>query len=406
MRIENLRQEQRGDCRRIAADLLWEDSERPGRTLYFQTWTPSAPELELSPDVFLLAALPLAVWHGERRIRVEGSICPRLREGLETAMAIFSMWYAHCRPLAIEPTKGFVPALPHPDAGPASFMSGGVDALALLRANRLDYPLDHPGSIRTCLLLFGLNSHVFAGTDVRPERLAAFEVHLERMQQLAERANFYLVPIHTNIRTLYDDFRAWTDVGFAAGIICTALTLPERISSAWLASGGVGVGRQPCGSHPLLDHHFSTAAVEVHHGQAALSRLEKTRLVAEWEDARPLLRTCFYLDIPRDGRINCETCEKCVRTMLALVALGRLQQVSAFTCDDVTPGMLEVVRIETALDLAYYSECIEPLKRRNRHDLVRPLEEAMAAYVQRTSGGWMGRLTSRLPGGRLLRRPG
>ncbi|CAN5784583.1 hypothetical protein BH23GEM9_BH23GEM9_29170 [soil metagenome] len=404
MRIENLRQEQRGDCRRIAADLLWEDSERPGRTLYFQTCPPFATELALSPDAFLLAALPLAVSHGERRIRVEGSVCPRLREGLESAMAIFAMWYAHCRPLAIEPTNGFVPALPRPDAGTASFMSGGVDALALLRANRLDYPLDHPGSIRTCLMVFGLNTHDFAGAEVRAERLAAFEAHSERMQQLAERVNFTLIPIHTNTRTLYDDFRSWADVGFAAGIICTALTLPERIGSAWLASGGVGVGRRPCGTHPLLDHHYSTAAVEVHHGQAALSRLEKTRLVAEWEEARPLLRSCLYHDIPPAGRINCESCEKCVRTMLALIALGRLQQVSAFASDDVTAGMLEVVRIETALDLAYYSECIEPLKQRNRHDLARPLEEAIAAYVQRTSGGWMGRLRGRLPGG-LLRRP-
>ncbi len=405
MRIESLRTENYRDRRRVVADIRWEDSPRPDRTLYFETSGAFAPDVEPSAEAFLTAVLPLAVWQGERRIRVEGTVCPRLRDGLETAMAIFAMWYGHCRPLAIEPIQGFVPMRPHPDAGTASFNSGGVDALALLRANRLDYPLDHPASIRTCLLLFGLNSHDFDAAGPRPERLAAFEMHLRRMQRLAEQARFTLIPIHTNTRALYEDFETWAAVGFAAGTICAAFTLPRHVRSAWFGSEGGGIDRPARGSHPLLDHHYSTAAVEVHHGQPAMTRLEKTRLIADWEEARPLLKSCFYQDLPTGGAINCERCEKCVRTMLALVALDRLRQVSAFSRDDLTPEMLKVVRIRTTLDLAYYSECIEPLKRRNRYDLARPLEAAVAAYVRRRrwEGGrwrrWVRRVDARFLNG-------
>ncbi len=395
MRIENLRVERRNDWRRVVARLQWEDTDRPDQELYVETTEEFAEVVEPSPDALLVAALPLAVWHGERRIQVEGSVCPRLRDGLAAVMATFAMWYDHCRPLAIEPTQGFTPALPRPGAHTAAFMSGGVDALALLRANRLDYPLDHPGSIRSCLLLFGLNSHDFAGSQPRSERLTAFEVHRQRLQQLAERAHFTLVPLQTNVRTLYDSFQSWADVGFGAGIHWTALAMPQRVRSIWLASEGTGVDQPPRGTHPLLNHHFSTTRVEVLLGQPALSRLEKTRIVADWEDARPLLRSCFYQELPAGGAINCERCEKCIRTMLALLALGRLEQVSAFASDDVTLAMLEAVQVRTAYDVAFHAELIEPLEQRGRHDLARLLRRKLRAYHRRERWRWLQRLTKR-----------
>src|SRR5687767_13704161 len=112
MRIESLREERAGEWHRVAADVIWEDRDAPAQTLAIETTAPFASDLEPSSDAFLLALLPLAQWLGETRIRVEGRVCPRLRDGLHAAMQLFTLWYGRCRPLRIEPTRGFAPSVP------------------------------------------------------------------------------------------------------------------------------------------------------------------------------------------------------------------------------------------------------------------------------------------------------
>jgi hypothetical protein len=380
MRIERIREERvQGGCR-VAADAIWEDRDAATQTLTIQTIEPFAQDLEPNPNAFLLALLPLAQWFGERRIGVEGSICCRLRDGLGAAMDLFALWYDRCRVLRIEPTQGFAPTVPSLEPRAASFFSGGIDALSLLRCNRLDYPSSHPGFIRDCILLFGVNSYDADAAGPKPDRLAAFESHARRMGAFVEQAGATLIPIHTNIRTFYPDFATWTDVGVGAGTLSTALCLSRRIDRVALASGGVGMSHPPHGSHPWLDHYYSTEAVAVHPAQTALSRFEKTRIVAEWEEALSVVRSCLYLSIPEAGRINCGKCEKCIRTMLALVALGKLARAPTFPFDDVTPSMLERLRIENRLGVLFYTQCAEALVAAGRSDLAAPLRRKIDAY--------------------------
>lgn len=383
MRIERLREERLDHWHRVAADVIWEDRDGPLQTLAIETVESFARDLEPSADAFLVALMPLALWMGERRIQIEGSICCRLREGLRAATQLFCLWYDRCRPLEVQPTQGFAPAVPKREPRAACFLSGGIDGLSLLRSNRLDYPASHPGFIRDCILLFGLNSYDADATGPKPERLAAFESHRERMTSFAEKVGATLIPIRTNIRALYPDFPSWDHVGFGAGILSTALCTPRRIDRVQLGSGGIGMRQPPKGSHPWLDHHYSTEAVTVHHAQIALTRFEKTRIVAEWEEALSVLRSCFYERIPQPGRINCGECEKCVRTMLALVALGKLDRAPTFPADEVTPSMLEPVRIEEGDGLHYYTQCVDALIARRRYDLVTPLRRKIDAYRRR-----------------------
>jgi len=379
MRIENLRTDQFSDRRRVVVDVAWEDCGRTTQEVYFETIAPFAEDLAPSVDAFLLASMPIATWLGERRILVQGSVCPRLRDGLQAVAAVFASWHDRCRPVEIEPTAGVRPPVPRASRRVASFLSGGIDALALLRANRLEYPPEHPASIRDCLLLFGLNSFDFGDATPRPERLAAYETHVQRMRQLGRLADFTLVPVYTNARTLYPDFASWSTIGFGAATTAAALALARRVSEAWLGSDGLGLASPPLGSHALLLHHFSTAAVEIHLGHVNTTRLEKTRLVADWEGALPFLRSCLYLEVPPDGLVNCGRCEKCVRTRLALVALGKLDRATSFPLGELTPGMLAVVEL-TPRNAPFYQECLEPLERLGRHDLVAPLRALLTTY--------------------------
>ena len=383
MRIENLREERADGWHRVAADLIWEDRDAPRQTLAIETTPAFAQELEPSPDAFLAALFPLAQWSGERRVRIDGRICSHLRDGVGAAAQLFAMWYERCRPMAVEPTHGFAPTTPRREPRAGCFLSGGIDALSLLRSNRLDYPVDHPGYIHDGFLLFGLNTFDADANGPRPERMAVFDAHERRMRPFAEQADVTLIPMRTNIRALYPDFESWGSVGFGAGIVSTALCMPGRVDRVAVGSAGLGMRHPPQGSHPWLDHHYSTEAVAVRHAQTALTRFEKTRLVAEWEEALSVLRTCFYVRIPESGQVNCGQCEKCLRTMLALVALGKLDRAPTFTANDVTPAMLEPLLIEDRIGLLYYTECADALAARKRDDLVVPLRRKIAAYQSR-----------------------
>jgi hypothetical protein len=385
MRLEKLRVEERADSRRVAADVIWENTDRVPQTLYFEAPYPVAADLQPSPDAFALACLPFASWWGERRLQVEGSLCTRFEDGLRAVIAIQSQWFEHCVPLTVDPLDGYVPTRPRTPAWTASLLSGGVDGLAALRANRLSYPVDHPEAIRECILLFGVNDFDSTADGPVPERLEAFRRLESRLRALADAEQFELVPIKTNTRLLSGDYLCWTSVGVGAGISAVAHTLSPRVSKVLLASAGDGANPGPAASHPLLAQHFSTAAVQVQHEQASWSRIDKLRLLAGWPAALELMQPCHYVRIPPPGLINCGRCEKCVRTMLGLLALGKLADARAFADNDVTPEMVRSVRLLNRQKAGLLGQLMEPLQAAGRPDLVREIKRKVRAFHLRQS---------------------
>jgi hypothetical protein len=383
MKIRNLKVDEAEDGRRVSADIVWEDCPRPSQTLYFETAYPFATDLQPSPNAFVLAALPAAVWAGERRVQIEGSLCSQFRDGLQAVMAIYSRWYERCRPLRIEPLDGYAPTTPRRDARTSCFLSGGVDGLTALRDNRLNYPKDHPESVRDCILLFGANDFECTVDGPVPERLAAFRQTQARLLELAESEDFELIPVLTNTRLLIGDYDCWTAVGFGAANVSVAHTLSRRFTRVLFASDGNGVDAPPGASHPLLDQFFSTAAVQVWHEHAAWSRIDKLRLLAEWPPALRIMQPCHRIKVLPEGQLNCGRCEKCIRTMLGLLALGKLKQSEAFAANDVTPDMVEEIPVLSPVKADLLRQLIEPLRSVGRDDLVSAVQAKITAFQRR-----------------------
>ena len=81
------------------------------------------------------------------------------------------------------------------------------------------------------------------------------------------------------------------------------------------------------GSHALVDPLWSSESLQVIHEGEAATRLEKVRLLAQDEVALQTLRVCWR----NVGEVyNCGTCEKCLRTMVALQAVGALERCKTF----------------------------------------------------------------------------
>jgi hypothetical protein len=335
--------------------------------LYIESTEEFAADLSPSPDAFLAAMMPLAQWRGEKRVLIDGQVCTKLRDGLEMAADVFASWYPRCGEIEIEATGGFAPTMPREARRTASFLSGGVDALALLRSNRVEYPADHPRYISDCLLVFGFNSFDFDESGFRQDRIESFNAHSMRMEKFARMSNATLVTATSNARAFYPDFATWGSVGFAAGIISVALCFGTRFDEVQLASVGLGNACPPGGTHPLLDEQFSTEAVSVRHAQPGVTRMEKVRIVAGWPEGLGVLRSCFYHRIPEG--INCGKCEKCVRTMLALLAIGKLGEATTFPGGDVRPEMLDAFEIERDDTRLYYRQILDAFAGHERRDL-------------------------------------
>lgn len=113
-----------------------------------------------------------------------------------------------------------------------------------------------------------------------------------------------------------------------AQLAATALALgPRRML---IASGAMQGEIVPAGTHPVLDHRFTTERTEiVHYGDA--SRLAKVRRIARSPMALATLRVCRLDELDSDR--NCGRCEKCVRTMLELHVEGALEGCPAFDGD-------------------------------------------------------------------------
>jgi hypothetical protein len=78
---------------------------------------------------------------------------------------------------------------------------------------------------------------------------------------------------------------------------------------------------------------LSSDTLEIIHHGATLQRVEKVKALIDWDFAQRILRVCPYtaFDGSEKKWYNCSHCEKCVRTMIPIYALGRMTQFRTFS---------------------------------------------------------------------------
>ena len=244
-------------------EVHWEKQALPPRVLWYEAQGETAKLLQPAVEAFATACLPLAQFYHEERLLVEGKLCLRLAGGLNYIGLVFHEWYPQLPPPAICATEGLHPLRPAGQQRVASLLSGGVDGLTTLHQNRLDYPQDHPESIRDCLCLFGYSGLDCINDQAIPERLAWFEQTLVRLQGLAEEEKFRLHGLRTNVRNLAPHYKYWTMMGFGAAHCAVSHLFQGTLSKVLFASDGDGHNPPPGAMHPLFNHHFSTDAIAI-----------------------------------------------------------------------------------------------------------------------------------------------
>lgn len=369
MKLTNLHMTKAADRVRAAATVHYEDCDQPDQEIFIETETAFAESIHPNPHAFAVGCIIPALYFGERRLSLEEAICPRLKEGLETVMALMHHWTAGAfEPLTLDAplTRGALQAGKSRHA--AIFLSGGIDSLAALKRIIDHYAPTHPARPKDALLVHGFD---IGGVVERGAKHPVFQRAKAAMAPVAAAAGLSLIPVYTNIRHLCDQRDLWLNQFFGAVLAAGAHALSRRIDLAWLASSYDIPHLHPCGSHPLLDPEYGSSDLQIRHRDIGLSRMQKLRIVAGWEVAWHHFRVCLA-NVP--DRLNCGRCEKCVRTMLELEALGLLDQTRAFEDNQVDPAWLDAFSITIRGRQPFYQELLQPLNRRGREDLVQKIK--------------------------------
>ena len=366
MRISKLKIIDTNERIRLTTRVSWEDCKQPEREVYIETEKPFGADLSLNPDAFLVGCLIPAMHFGEKRIAMTDAVCPYLKEGIDTVMAIMQLWSdGRMKPLCIDaPVRSLINTDHRKPPRAAMVLSGGIDSLATLRLNRRYYPEGHPGAIRDGFIIHGFD---IGGVVERGMKYHVFNRAKQAMAAVAEDAGISLIPVYTNIRHLCDDRSLWLDFFFGAVLAAVSHAFSSRLNLLYLASSYDLSNLVPCGSHPLLDPEYASYNLRIRHSHVALSRMAKLKIVSEWDTAFQNFRVCLA-NVP--DRLNCGKCEKCVRTMLGLVGLGMLDKTRVFVENDVTTDMLAPFKITIRHRPPFYRELLDPLQARGRNDLV------------------------------------
>lgn len=254
-------------------------------------------------------------------------VSPQLASNLETIRDIYVAWTGLSQiPLAFEVSHDTIA----PRGGVSLFFSGGVDSYYSL--------IRHQDEVDNLLLVHGF--------DVPLADTRTFELAEAQAREGARLFGKRLIVVRTNMRwerpstpPLKNLRWEWPHVpcgwlmchGAAMAAVAHALAPIHR--KAYIASSHSYGDLHPWGSHPLLDPLWSSEAVRIVH-DGGETRIEKLRSLTQYPEALSRLRVCCE----KLGDYNCGLCEKCIRTMLGLRAIG-VDRSAAFP-DTLTPRLV------------------------------------------------------------------
>jgi len=395
-----------GDIERISsngkhilqATITWEVAAFEPDTYYFSVDEQYGELLGNPADAFLCGSILPAFIHGEERVEVDGDVCPSLVDNLQEALFWISTWYPEYRrtePIRVD--AGFRSQIKK-EEGAALFYSGGVDAAFSLAHNRDTIPIDHPAAVSRLVLVHGFDICGKRAEKDKPSSLEAFRRAEEQAMIAANGYSADLITLSTNIRHLDDRSGIWGHVYIGGAISAGAHALGGGGDLFYVSAEGSNIptsGHLPFfGSHPVLDHCYSSYGVRIKHYLANYdSRLKRIEALKSHPILLDSLRVCFN---PPKDKLNCQRCEKCVRTRLQLELLGLINQCRALD-ECVTAQELSEIAITSDVGLAMYEE-IHQLMLSKAHPLskhVKTIIENYKAYKKWKEGKtWKRRLVN------------
>ena len=335
-------------------DGIWRSSALIGsERVWFES--ASAP-LTASGEALGSAVLIPALLQG-LQLQIQGQVCARWGENVLQLSKLLTEAWGHNWdfPLSLETVERKA----EPGRLRGQFFSGGVDSFyELLTAKTAPDAL-------ICL----------QGFDMQTEDTQRFAHLSHAVTDICAQRNLEPVFLKTNVKensligaVSWDDAHGGVLAAIGhllSGKFDTVVIPPSWAQSTW---------RSLWGSHWRIDPLFSSARLDIVHGDATVTRGERIMKIAGEPLVRKYLRVCWS---QRADMGNCSACAKCVRTMAVLHDCGQLENFSAF--DTTVPIWERIDQVPFVSATLTYDELLEK-------GVEPKLEQAIRRLIKRSYG--------------------
>lgn len=332
---------------------------------FFVTYKEDVSEIPLSIAIipFLANLAPIA-WFAGFDIEVE-EVDADFFDALKKIKEVFSKAYPHLKKLKSELRYKHIIQNISTGKKKAMLFSGGVDAYATyFRHNEESNPLE----------LITIN-----GADIPLEDIDQWSsvVYLNETEILLKKN--YKHYINTNLRDFYtyntglllEDLSWWGRIQH--GLALTGVTAPiayiNGFTNLFIGSTHTKNIEIPWGSSPYTDNLIQWGGMKVVHDAYELERLDKIELIISSLlkfNKKLILRVC-YSELNKG--VNCSKCEKCVRTMFAIILFNGNPNDYGFETDShIYESILSILNKSFHTKGIYY-HWIQLIKRANETDV-------------------------------------
>jgi hypothetical protein len=334
MIVREIRTEERDGKVWVCGSVTCADNRRSSFTLKWGVSYGETGILAATGDPFL-AALLLPAMRLREDLIIEAAVSPTLLANAQKIMDIYVAWVTDVRRVSIASQRVTEPAPARPGSK-GLFFSCGVDSFYSLLKD-LDRSGGHESSHESISHLVLVH-----GFDIALKNRALFELIAAGARAVAESTGRKLLIVESNVRYFSDGLVPWRF--YHGGVLASVgLVLGGLLGRCVIPSSHAYSELLPWGSDPMLDPLWSTESLEFIHDGCEALRTQKIKRLADSPLALDHLRVCWP-DWTED--YNCGRCEKCVRTMIVLHAMGVLQRSKTFP-NQLDPRAIRKVELVT-----------------------------------------------------------
>lgn len=282
------------------------DSGSNVRSCFFRS-----EDILLKPRADALAAVALIpAMRSGSPLHLSGMLSGRIHQQLPRIQELYSRWHPGLAAVPVQSGADRNGAKNH-GSRVGLFFSGGVDSFYTL--------LKHRDEITDLIFVHGF--------DIPVEQQELGDRVSCQLGEAAEKFGKRFVRIQTNLRGMLSGFGDWGRVTHGAALAAVAHLLPDAFGKIYISASYYQDYLTPWGSHPELDPLWSSDILSIEHDGCEARRFDKIQRISHDAVVMNFLRVCWK---NKRGAYNCCQCEKCLRTMLDLQAVGVLPQCNAF----------------------------------------------------------------------------
>jgi hypothetical protein len=296
----------------IVSSLIEIESTKEIINLWYEI--PDSLEISEMSDAFVVAIIFLAMKLKED-IYINSKISQKLLYGLKRIQGYFKFWFPELKEILIKNSVCYKKE--YISKRNAVAFSSGVDSLYTVYSHLPINESMQEYQINDCLFVHGFDFSL---------NHKGYDIAKKHYEEFCESLCLKLIGVKTNFKIIMDKYNSW-EISHGLGLASIALLI-NNFYRFYIGSSFPYSNLKPWGSNPFTDSFASTEALDIIHYGADKDRFNKIKVISSWPKSYDYLRVCW--EHP-DGIKNCGYCEKCIRTMIALEILNKLDSYTTFS---------------------------------------------------------------------------